>query len=155
MSARLPSFEWSTLSTARSVRRAYDAYLAHMKLNFTEARLLSTISREGPLVQRELADRLEIRKAALGAIIDRLEREHLVLRAADSEDRRVWRIALTEKARRMIPALDEVEDHVRELLRKGLTEADRVRFTELIHLIDQNAAEALAQAGRWHGRAAL
>jgi MarR family transcriptional regulator, transcriptional regulator for hemolysin len=154
MSDRLPSFEYSMLSTGRSVRRAYDAYLGHLNLNFSEARVLAVIFREGPMPQRQLADRLEIQKAAMGTIIDRLERQGLVLRASDADDRRVWRIALTGKARRLIPTLDEVEDQVRAHLRHGISEADRLRFTALVHVINQNAIDALAEAERWRARTA-
>jgi MarR family transcriptional regulator, transcriptional regulator for hemolysin len=154
MSGRLPSFEYSTLSTGRSVRRAYDAHLGHLKLNFTEARVLAVIYREGPMAQRQLADHLEVRKPAMGAVIDRLEHQDLVVRASDSDDRRIWRIALTGKARMLIPALDEVEDQVRELLRTGISEADRLRFTALIHIINQNAIDAVAEAERWRARTA-
>lgn len=154
MSDRLPPFEYTTLSTGRSVRRAYDAHLAHLKLNFTEARVIAVIHREGPMAQRQLADHLEIRKPAMGAIIDRLERENLVSRVNDSDDRRVRLIALTGRARQLIPTLDEVEDRVRELLRRGISEADRVRFTALINTINQNAIDAVAEAEQWRARSA-
>lgn len=56
---------------------------------------LATIERWGPVTPSELAEREGIRRPSATRIVARLEEEGLVARAADPEDGRSFRVALT------------------------------------------------------------
>lgn len=76
------------------------------------------------LRQNELADRLGIEGPTLVRLLDRLEKEGLVLRAMEAEDRRQRRINLTPAA---APLLAKVRASVAELrgeIFAGLPDAD-------------------------------
>ncbi|POX99969.1 MarR family transcriptional regulator [Mycobacterium kansasii] len=57
--------------------------------------------------QRQLSARLGIHRNVMVTVIDELERKRLVKRLRHPEDRRAFAITLTDKARRLLPALDE------------------------------------------------
>ena len=56
------------------------------------------IARLSNPTQSELAEVLESGRASVGVLIDQLEQRGYVCRVKDSDDRRVWRIALTKQA---------------------------------------------------------
>ena len=55
--------------------------------------------------QVELADMLEVEPITLCRIIDRLEESELVERTRDPDDRRAWRLHVTERAQPLIEKL--------------------------------------------------
>src|ERR671928_1366805 len=87
--------EGTLLSTARAVRRAYDAAFAELGVNLSEASVLAHLQDSGPLTQTELARRIGTGRARMGAWIDGLVAKDAVERQADPNDRRVWKVALT------------------------------------------------------------
>ncbi len=58
---------------------------------------LAHLTALGPLSQKELADRLSITPATTARLVDRMERDGLVVRRSDAEDGRVKRVVLTEQ----------------------------------------------------------
>ena len=54
----------------------------------------------GDLSLSELSERIRAQNSTVTGIIDRMEREGLVVRARSNEDRRVVNIKLTDKGRR-------------------------------------------------------
>jgi DNA-binding MarR family transcriptional regulator len=62
----------------------------------TVLKILETL---GDLSLSELSDRIRAQNSTVTGIIDRMEREGLVVRARSTEDRRVVHIQLTDKAR--------------------------------------------------------
>src|SRR6185437_7564901 len=67
--------------------------------------LLWLSRRGGALMQRELADALEIGAPATVALVDRMERDGLVARSAVPGDRRRNAVVLTPRARRLLTKL--------------------------------------------------
>ena len=75
--------ESTLMATARLVREAFDARLVPLDLNLTQASLIGYVAEFGATTQTQLADHLGIGRAAIGSIIDRLERRGLVERQPD------------------------------------------------------------------------
>jgi DNA-binding MarR family transcriptional regulator len=63
--------------------------------------VLKLLEGVGDLSLSELSERIRAQNSTVTGIIDRMEREGLVLRARSSEDRRVFHIRLTEKGARI------------------------------------------------------
>ncbi|WP_377371421.1 MarR family winged helix-turn-helix transcriptional regulator [Phenylobacterium ferrooxidans] len=70
-------------------------------------RVLVYLQREDGRSQADLAKELEVSRASLGQMIDRLERSGHVRRRAHPDDRRIWRVFLTEKSREVMPSVGE------------------------------------------------
>ena len=63
--------------------------------------------------QRQLSTQLGIHRNVMVAIIDKLETQGLAKRMPHPDDRRAFAVTLTEKARKLLPALD-AQGHAQE-----------------------------------------
>lgn len=142
--------EGTLLSTARAVRRAYDAALAELGVSLSEASVLAHLQDGGPLTQTELARRIGTGRARLGAWIDGLVAKDAVVREADPNDRRVWKVALTPTGRDLWEETVRVDRSIRKSLRAGTTPDDRAHLDALLTLINRNA-NALTQGTAGEG----
>lgn len=131
--------EGTLLSTARAVRRAYDAALAELGVNLSEASVLAHLRDTGPLTQTELARRIGTGRARMGAWIDGLVAKGAVVREADPHDRRVWKVALTADGERLWGETAGIDRSIRRVLRAGTTPEDRARLDALLTLVNRNA----------------
>ena len=83
---------------ARLLRGRFDSVMQSFDLTRAQWRALLYIARLSNPTQSELAEVLESGRASVGVLIDQLEQQGYVCRVKDSDDRRVWRIALTKQA---------------------------------------------------------
>jgi MarR family transcriptional regulator, transcriptional regulator for hemolysin len=134
------------LTAGRALRNAFDTRLKRLDLNMTEAALLATLRRFGPLTQRELAELLYVGRAAAGQFVDRLEARGLVQRDTDPDDRRVWIVSTTKQGTPIsIEAFDIYFKTAADLTR-GLTDAQRERLIQLVLAVQANAEEIASEA---------
>lgn len=139
--------EGTLLSTARAVRRAYDAAMADLGVNLSEASVLAHLRDGGPLTQTELARRIGTGRARMGAWIDGLVAKGALVREADPHDRRVWKVRLTPDGEALWAKTAEVDRSIRRVLRNGTTAEDRARLDALLTLINRNADELVGGTG--------
>lgn len=101
------AFGWLQRDVFRLFQRAWAAELRRSGTGITPpmSRVLAELRRHDGLTQTELADAVEMEKAPLGRILDRMEEQGLVARRADPADRRVRRVCLT-------PKLDAMQDEL-------------------------------------------
>lgn len=90
------------------------------------------------MIQTDLADLLELGKAALGSLVDRLEASGLVVRRADEIDRRVKRIYLSPSASKLIAEMRVYSNEMSERILKGLTDEDRHTLVDLLTIVKEN-----------------
>jgi MarR family transcriptional regulator, transcriptional regulator for hemolysin len=136
--------EGTLLSTARAVRRAYDAALAKAGVNLSEASVLAHLQDSGALTQTDLARRIGTGRARMGAWIDGLVEKGAVVREPDPNDRRVWMVALTPAGHTLWAETARIDRSIRRVLRDGTTEEDRARLDALLTVINRNADVLLA-----------
>ena len=89
---------WEIAETSRMMRRFYDRRASALGVTSAQWRVLLRLAREPGLKQVELAERMDVEPITACRIVDRLEEASLVERQRDPEDRRAWRLVLTEKA---------------------------------------------------------
>lgn len=92
-------FQISALS--RRVARFWNSYLSDLGLKITLTQsyvLLSLLERDGRSV-KEIAGAVQLDSSAITGLVDRLVKEGLVERRADTEDRRSLRVHLTKEGR--------------------------------------------------------
>ena len=83
--------------------------------------LLALARAGGTLGQRELSEWLEIGAPATVALVDRMERDGLVVRTTVPGDRRRNAVVLSARARRLLATIDAVAGDVRRDVTSALT----------------------------------
>ncbi len=123
---------------ARLLRTAYDRRIRKLGLTRAQWWVLTHLYRGDGVSQTELAETLEIEKATLGRLLDRLQAKGWVRREHDARDRRMWRVHLTDE---VAPALRTMRVLAADLRRDALTgiRADeRERFVDTLLAIKAN-----------------
>jgi MarR family transcriptional regulator, transcriptional regulator for hemolysin len=135
--------ESTLMATARLVRTAFDARLAPLDLNLTQASLLGYIAEFGPTTQTRLADHLDIGRAAIGSVVDQLEARGLIERQPNPADRRVWLVAITDRGRGLAAEISEVDAVLRAELRRGIGREERQALAWVMTRLQQNLQSAI------------
>jgi DNA-binding MarR family transcriptional regulator len=136
--------ESTLMSTARLVRAAFDARLAPLDLNLTQASLLGYVAEFGATTQTDLADHLGIGRAQIGSVIDRLQARGLVERQPKADDRRVWLVAITDEGRALAERVNEVDTVLRAELRHGIGREERQALAWVMTRLQQNLRAVVA-----------
>ena len=118
-----------------------------VKHDLSEGRLgvLFRLLRCGDLPLGELADDLAMTPRNITGLVDHLERDGLVERVPDADDRRSVRARLTSAGRERIEGIwKEGFDHQYELV-KGMTKDDLAQLRHLCLLLVENARKELGK----------
>lgn len=75
----------------------HQAAAATYGLGITDMKALSALLQEGPMTAGQLAKRLSLTTGAVTNVIDRLQRQDLVKRVSDTEDRRKVIVTVNQK----------------------------------------------------------
>jgi MarR family transcriptional regulator, transcriptional regulator for hemolysin len=92
---------------SRLRRSVFDEYMKPAGVTRSQWWVLAHLSRHDGMIQSDLADMLELGKAALGGLIDRLAAAGFIERRPDDNDRRVKRVYLSSEGTRMIREMSE------------------------------------------------
>lgn len=96
------------------------------------------IGKAGEISQKELSDYMDIKESSMVRLIDRMEKEELVERRKDSEDRRITKIILTDKGKflkeELMPRGQEFQDDVL----KGISKENLEIFKEVLQRMTDN-----------------
>jgi len=139
--------ESTLMATSRAIRRAYDAHLAPLGLNLSEASLLAFVGEHGPVSQTQLAERLGMNRASTGAVVDAVLARGLVGRDPSPTDRRVWLVRITDDGRALAAQVAIVDGALREQLRAGLSRAERQQLARTLLRLQSNLAVVLESPG--------
>lgn len=131
---------------ARLLRTVYDRRVRSLGLTRAQWWVLTHLYRADGVTQAELAETLEIERATLGRLLDRLEAKGWVRREADAEDRRAKRVHLTEAVAEPMRTMRAVAAGVRSDALAGLSAAEQDRFVDLMLKVKGNLL-ALDDAG--------
>jgi len=125
--------------TAMAFRKALDLELRRKTgVTFGQWKILAMLSREDGLTQKEIADRCEVEGPTLIPIIDKMEKEGIVTRKVDREDRRINRIFLTTKADATWNSLVDCSMQVRKSSIRGIPEEQIKIMRDVLEKISQN-----------------
>jgi DNA-binding MarR family transcriptional regulator len=116
---------------ARELRAALDRAFGDLGLTSQQAALLTHLL-TGVESPTELTGLLGVDTAGMTRMLDRLERKGLVARAADPDDRRAIRVALTPAGADLAPRLPAVFDRVSAALVGDLPAHDLTRTLEAL-----------------------
>jgi DNA-binding MarR family transcriptional regulator len=99
--------------------------------------LLRFLWEEDGLTQIELSNRSQIDRTTIGGLIDRLEQSGLLRRLPHPDDRRAYRIALTNAGKELQAVLDPLTDELHRRFLKPLTSEEVTTLTELLLKLKQ------------------
>jgi DNA-binding MarR family transcriptional regulator len=142
-------FVLGTLSM--TVAELVEEALAPLDLRLRHYRLLRMLAFEGPQSQSAIGPALGVDRTTVVALVDHLEKLKLAKRVRSEEDRRAYRIALTEKGRKVTLKATEIVNGVEESMFAPLSSAERAHLTRLsTRLLSEPGiiAEAHARAVR-------
>lgn len=124
------------LGAAHEVEARMEAALGGLGLSLAKFNVLSRLAEAGePLPLSQLADRCSCVRSNMTQLVDRLEAERLVERAADPADRRSVRAVLTAAGReRHAEAAGALEQTGRAMF-AHLGDEDRAELTRIVQLL--------------------
>jgi DNA-binding MarR family transcriptional regulator len=120
---------------SRMRRSAFDSFMRPLGITRAQWWVIAHLSRQDGMMQIQLADILDVGKASLGTVIDRLEASGLVERRPDPVDRRANRLFMTRKSHRMIDRMQAAERHFSEQSLRRLSAAEREELARMLSLV--------------------
>jgi DNA-binding MarR family transcriptional regulator len=128
---------------ARLQRVAFERRIRSMGLTRSQWWVVSSLLRIDGATQTEIANFLQLERAPLGKIIDKLEENGWVVRRPDAHDRRVNRVYRTKKIEPFVPTLVLASCAVFEEATEGLSDARRLALLAQLKAMKHNLAVAL------------
>jgi len=123
---------------ARLLRTTFDRRVKSLGLTRSQGWVLNHLFRNDGMTQSDLADLLQIEKATLGRLLDRLEAKGWVRREADATDRRAKRVFLTEEVVPALKAMRGAAADVRRAALAGLSADEQERFVDTLLAVKAN-----------------
>lgn len=111
---------------------------AGLELSRAQWRVIGHLSRTDGLTQTQLAELLEMERAPLGTLVDKLEAAGLVERRADKNDRRVNRVFVTTAGSEILPMIREQAGQLLPQITAGLNEAEFNILIKALQTIKKN-----------------
>jgi MarR family transcriptional regulator for hemolysin len=127
---------------ARLLRQNFNRRAQELGLSQAQWRALAYLSRQEGVNQITLADSLEIQPITLARLIDHLQEAGLVDRRLDPEDRRAFRLYLTEKAQPLIDRMVALAAETREDAMAGLSDKEDRAVIRALQRIKKNLLSA-------------
>lgn len=130
----------------RLMSRAFDRRMVHLGLTRTQWRVVTFLLRHNGLTQTQLAELLEMEKAPLGRLLDRLEDKDWIVRRNDPTDRRAKRVYHTQKIDPILPALKDDADKVLQIAFGNMDLKLRTALADELAQVKSNLQRAEAEA---------
>jgi MarR family transcriptional regulator, transcriptional regulator for hemolysin len=129
---------------ARLMRTAFDRRVKSLGLTRSQWWVLNHLFRNNGATQSELADILEIEKATLGRLLDRMQAKGWIRREDHASDRRAKRVFLTDEVEPALQGLRAAAAELRKDALAGLQPAQREQFVDMLLAVKASLARAEA-----------
>lgn len=123
---------------SRLRRKVFDEAMKPEGVTRSQWWVMAHLSRYDGMSQSRLAEMLDIGRAALGGLVDRLEAQGLVRRGSSNHDRRTKLVFLTPAGSDMIERMRVKSDDMSEAILKGLSIDERYQLAEMLALVKRN-----------------
>jgi MarR family transcriptional regulator, transcriptional regulator for hemolysin len=116
-------------------RTAYDQLMKPLGVTRAQWWVLAHLSRNDGMMQTQLADALDVGKASLGALIEKLETVGLVERREDPIDKRAKRVYMARAGQQLLKKMTLEESRLNEQILEGLSCEERdAMIKQLAHI---------------------
>ena len=126
---------------ARLMRTTFDRRVKALGLTRSQWWVLNHLFRNDGVTQSELADILEVEKATLGRLLDRMEQKGWVRREGHAGDRRAKRVFLTEEVEPAIKTMRSAAAEMRRDALSGLSASQQEQFVDALLAIKGNLSK--------------
>jgi MarR family transcriptional regulator, transcriptional regulator for hemolysin len=133
---------------ARLMRTAFDRRVKALGLTRSQWWVLNHLFRNNGATQSELAEILEVEKATLGRLLDRMEAKAWIRREEHATDRRAKRVYLTEEVEPAMKAMRAAAAELRRDALASLDAADKERFVDTLLAVKANLTRIEGGAAR-------
>jgi MarR family transcriptional regulator, transcriptional regulator for hemolysin len=123
---------------ARLQRTRFDHRARALGLTRAQWQTIAVIRWNEGSTQREVAERLEVGSVTAGRLIERLEFAGWIERRPDPEDRRAYRLYMSEKAQPMLEQLTALGADEEQRALRGLCEEERAVLARALDKIIEN-----------------
>lgn len=141
-----PSFGEAVNRTARLLRRLADQRLAPLGLSAAHLPVLTALMQQEQASQKALTERAGIGQPTMAATLARLERDGVIERQSDPNDKRSVLFKLTATTRRRLP---DVQAAVRDLNAEavaGLSDGEQTQLRHLLAIVAGSVENALGES---------
>lgn len=130
------------LGLARLIRTQADKRARAHGMSRAQWAVLLHLRRRPGLVQKELAELLEVEPITAGRILDRLQARGMIERRADPADRRCWRLHLTAPAEPLLEEIEAALDELAAFAAAGLSAAQQQGASDVLEHMRQTLLRA-------------
>ena len=131
---------------ARLLRTNYDRRVKRFGLTRSQWWVITNLYRNDGLTQSELAETLDIERASLGRLLDRLEANGWVRREPCSKDRRAKRVLLSSEVDPVMREMRRIAAGLRRDAMSGFTRDEQEAFVDVLLAIKANLVGLNGQA---------
>lgn len=103
-----------------------------------QRKLLLLISENDGIIQRDLAEMLDMRPSSLTEMLSHLEKNSLIKREQDENDRRVMHVYLSEEGKGLLEEIRKVNSRLPDSIFNCLTTEDKEKMLEIINKVNNN-----------------
>lgn len=107
-----------------------------MNLHPGQMRLLLILCKKEGLVQRELAQMLEIKPSTLNVMVGRLVKNGILVKKQDPKDQRKSRIYISDKGRMQVENVKQRADKIGKKVEQRFTEEEKKELVRLLKKLD-------------------
>jgi MarR family transcriptional regulator, transcriptional regulator for hemolysin len=125
-------------TAAHHFERSMNHELTPEGITFRQGQVLACLALEGSLSQVELAERMNIEPPTLVRVLDRMERDGLLLRESCPDDRRRKIIRPLPKAKPVWKRIIACAERVRANATRGMTPSQIKKLKELLSIVEAN-----------------
>jgi DNA-binding MarR family transcriptional regulator len=131
---------------SRMRRSAYDQIMKPLGVTRAQWWILAHLSRHDGMMQTQLANFLDVGKASVGTLLDRLEAIGLIERRPDASDKRAKRVFMLRAAHQLMKKLTVEEAKFNDRILRGLSDTEREELLRMLSLIKRELSEFGASA---------
>jgi DNA-binding MarR family transcriptional regulator len=130
------------VTLARLIRTEADKRARLHGMTRAQWTILINLERQPGLLQKELAEVLEVEPITVARLVDRLEARGMVERRGDPTDRRCWRLHLTGESRPLMAEIGHQLNDLADIALDGIEPAQlEAMLPALTRMREQVAAE--------------
>ena len=106
-----------------------------------QGKILFILWQKDKVTQKELASETGLAKNTITVMLEKMEKNDLIRRITDENDKRKSLVVLTEHAKSLKKCSDKISDKMLKKMYKGFSEEEIDNFEEYLHRIIKNFEE--------------